>query len=316
MKTVYASLAMLAIATALFVGCKKDSNEENNYVESASSAASKAPTQTKMDPVVLSFVQATQTSVSLTICAGSTGAPAGFTLQWMTAQAYADNGNQWYSSDDPRLCDASFSGNANLSRYNLNANECVAIRVGEFLLDNGASTNCGSALSCGTQYVFRAFAHATSTLKKSDFTSNISASTLACNSNAGCTYTQGYWKTHGIDPNGMNQNMWPADVQTNGLQLGTVLYNQTQLLAIFNQNVGGNGLIALAHQLIAAKLNVVNGASVPAQVQQAIADADALIGGLAVPPAGSGYLAPSATTALIGILGNYNEGSAGVSHCY
>ena len=63
-----------------------------------------------------------------------------------------------------------------------------------------------------------------------------------------CTYTIGYWKTH--------PDQWP----TTTLTLGTVTYNSTQLLLILNQPVQGNGLVSLSQQLIAAKLNVMQGA--------------------------------------------------------
>ena len=121
----------------------------------------------------------------------------------------------------------------------------------------------------------------------------------------GCTFTQGYWKNH--------PEAWPVDT----LMLGTVSYNQTELLSIFDQPVVGNGLISLAHQLIAAKLNAANGAFVPTGVATAIADADTLIGALVVPPVGSGYLAPSATSALTTTLDTYNKGEYpdGPPHC-
>jgi hypothetical protein len=70
----------------------------------------------------------------------------------------------------------------------------------------------------------------------------------------------------------------------------------------------------LAHQLIAAKLNVANGADDTA-VAAGIAAADALIGGLVVPPVGSGSLASSATSALTETLTSYNEGLIGPGHC-
>ncbi len=111
-----------------------------------------------------------------------------------------------------------------------------------------------------------------------------------------CVRTQGFWKTH--------PNAWPVT----SLTLGTVTYTQTQLLSILNQPVSGNGLISLAHQLIAAKLNAANGASLPVGVQAAIGAADALIGGLVVPPVGSGSLAPSATSGLTATLDSYNQG--------
>ena len=72
--------------------------------------------------------------------------------------------------------------------------------------------------------------------------------------------------------------------------LGTVNYNQAELLLILDQPTQGNGLVSLAHQLIAAKLNAAAGTSVPASVATAIANADTLIGGLVVPPVGGGTL--------------------------
>jgi hypothetical protein len=268
----------------------------------------------KMSTPEISCGPATQTSIIINVKAGATGAPAGFSLQWMTAADYAANGNQWYLSDDLRLCKASFSGNANLSRYNLGPNESVAVSIGEFLFDNGASTNCDGALVCGTEYVFRAFAHANSSLMRSDFTSNLNCSTSSCGHGETCTLTQGYWKTHGPIPTGNNSYDWPQSVKDNGLTLGTVTYTAEQLLAILNTSASGNGLIALAHQLIAAKLNVANGAD-PTDADAAIAAADALIGGLVIPPVGSGSLPNSATGSLITSLTNYNEGTSGPGHC-
>jgi hypothetical protein len=267
------------------------------------------PPKTKMDKPVLGCGSNTQASINISVCAGASGAPAGFSLQWMTLAAYQVNGG-WYASDDLRLCKASFSGNANLSRYNLLPNECVIVNVGEFLFDEGASSNCITALECGTEYVFRAFAHANSALQRSDFTANLTCSTLACLSQGSCTYTQGYWKTHGPIPTGNNVNEWPVT----SLTLGTVSYTDLQLQSIFDTPAAGNGLISLAHQLIAAKLNVAKGSDDSA-IAASIAAADALIGGLVVPPVGAGSLPNSATSALNGTLTAYNEGAIGPGHC-
>jgi len=62
------------------------------------------------------------------------------------------------------------------------------------------------------------------------------------------------------------------------------------LLSILNQPVRGNGLISLAYQEIAAKLNIANGASAIC-IQQTLAGADALIGNLVIPPVGPGIFA-------------------------
>ena len=91
-------------------------------------------------------------------------------------------------------------------------------------------------------------------------------------------------------------------------------YNQAQLLSIFDQPAQGNGRGSLAHQLIAAKRNIANGAD-PTAAAAAIASADALIGSLIVPPVGSGYLAPSAVNSLASTLDKYNNGIIGPGHC-
>jgi hypothetical protein len=124
-----------------------------------------------------------------------------------------------------------------------------------------------------------------------------------CNRNL-CVLTQGFWRNH--EP-------WPAT----SLTLGTVSYSEAQLVTILSEPVRGNGLVSLAKQLIAAKLNQANGACVPTGVAAAIAQADALIGGRVAPPVGTGSLSPSATSALTTILDNYNTGLApgGPAHC-
>ena len=273
-------------------------------------AAPKPPISTP----VISCAGATQTSINIQVCAGATGLPAGFTLQWLKAVDYVANGNQWISDSDPLACSAGFSGNANLSRYNLGPGECVTVNVGDFLFDNGASTNCPLGLECGTRYVFRAFGHATSALSRSAFSAVATCATLDCGHASGCTLTQGYWKTHGAVPMGNNKYTWPDAIKASGLTLGNVNYTAAELLVILNKPAAGNGLIALAHQLIAAKLNVAAGAD-PVAIVADMATADALIGNLIVPPIGGGYLAPSLTSGLVAALAHYNEGATGPGHC-
>jgi hypothetical protein len=267
-------------------------------------ASTRAFAKAKITKPTIACGTETKTSIDITVCAptGGTGLPAGFTIQWMTLEAFNAAGGVW-ASVETGLCDASFSGNANLSRYNLKAGECVTVTVGDFLFDNGASTNCDEPLVCGTAYVFRAFGHATSTLLRSDFTSALECDTLPCEDrDQGCTYTQGFWKTH--------PEKWPVD----NLDLGTRNYSSTELLSILVKAPAGNGLIILAHQLIAAKLNVASGADDTA-VAAAITAADALIGSLVIPPVSSGYLTPASVSSLVNTLTSYNEGSIGPGHC-
>jgi len=118
----------------------------------------------------------------------------------------------------------------------------------------------------------------------------------------GCVFGQGFWKNH--------PNQWPVAQ----LQLGNVSYNQQQLLSILHDPVRGNGLLILAYQEIAAKLNIANGAD-GSCIQQTLADADALIGNLVVPPVGNGFLAPRDVSALADTLGQYNDGELCAPSC-
>jgi hypothetical protein len=319
---------VIAATLLLWGGCSSDNpaNVTNPVGEVANNP------NPQMDTPVISCGGATQVSIDIQLCAGAgLGASGGFSLHWMTLADYVANGNVWYGSDDPRLCKGSFSGNAHLSRYNLGPGECVTVTIGEFLFDNGASSNCIEDLVCETEYVFRAFAHNDVFPERgtrSDWTENLVCSTLPCNeTNYGCTYTQGYYKTHGPLNDSKTKvggvwyeactwqtgNSWPLDP----VKLGTANtpYTATQVCAIFATPAAGNGLISLAHQLIAAKFNAAKNGAVPPDVQGWINAADALIGSLVVPPVGGGWLAPGTTADLTGHLTDYNNGNAGVGHC-
>ena len=149
----------------------------------------------KIDTPRISCAGATPTSINIQVCGGATtGLPAGFSLQWAKLPDFQANNGQWSDGSD-LFCSAGFSGNANLSRYNLAPGECVTINVGDFLFDNGASTDradCANPLECGTQYVLRAFGHATSTQTRSDWTTTLTCATLDCGHAQSCTLTQGY----------------------------------------------------------------------------------------------------------------------------
>jgi hypothetical protein len=108
--------------------------------------------------------------------------------------------------------------------------------------------------------------------------------------------TLGFWKTH--------REAWCTDT----LQLGDVVYDQRELLAILYFDVRQNGLVSLAHQLIAAKLNVACDSADPTTC---IEDADALIGSLVVPPLGFGYLTAATTSSLVDCLTAFNEAAGG-----
>jgi len=132
----------------------------------------------------------------------------------------------------------------------------------------------------------------------------------------GCTYTWGFWKNHGPEASGNNSNVWPPfpGPPAGTLKLGTVAYTAAQLQSIFDTPVGGNGLISLAHQLIAAKLAILSGAN-PAAIQATITAADAFIGGSIIPPVGSATAKPKDVSDWVDTLTAYNTGTIGPGHC-
>jgi len=268
-------------------------------------------------PTVSCAPGSTGSSINVTVTAGASGAPAGYSVQWVLQSELDANGGVWPldSIVDPNLssfCKGSFSGKASGYNYSLAAGQSSTVAVGDVIYDTpGASSACADTpLHCGERYAFRAFAHATNTLNRSAFSNTTTCSTIACVVEGGCTYTQGYWKSHGPIPLGNNANEWPVT----SLALGGTTYSDLALLSILNTPGAGNGLVTLSHQLIAAKLNVADGADDSA-IAASIAAADALIGSLIVPPVGSGSLPNSATSALIAALTAYNEGATGPGHC-
>jgi hypothetical protein len=114
----------------------------------------------------------------------------------------------------------------------------------------------------------------------------------------GCALTIGYWQNH---------EQWPV----NQLQLGNRVYNRQELQSILQQSVHGNGLVSLGRQEIATKLNIANGAT-GICIQQTLAQADATIGVLVIPPVGNGFLKP---TGFERALTQYNQGAMCVPHC-
>jgi hypothetical protein len=270
---------------------------------------------TQMSAPVMSCAGATQTSATLQVCAGATGAGGGFSVQWMSAADFAANGNAWYRSDDPRLCKASFSGTASLSRYKLSPGQCVTVSPGELLFDSGTSASCPNPLLEETEYVFRSFAHAKCTLRRSDFTPDLSCSTLPSGHAAGCTRPVTEWAFANPvacsgDKDPQHCMAWPVS----SLTLGGVSYSVEQLVAILRTPDSGNGLVALAQQVIATRLSIAAGADGSA-VADTIAAADVLMAGLIVPPVGQGFLDPVVTAPHVAALTSFNEGATGPGRC-
>ena len=263
-----------------------------------------AHAQGKMDTPVVRQVDSSRSSLTLEVQAGVSGAPAGFRVQWMKLSDYNANGGWPSDPNSPLLSRAQFYGlptwNVSSGTYLLQSGATIRIELGDLFDETGVLTNNLSELGDQQPYVVRAQAVGNGSDAASDVSPDLGATTKPAAQN--CTFTQGYWKNH--------PGAWPVS----SLNLGTVTYTAAQLLQILNQPAKGNGLIILAHQLIAAKLNIAGGAD-PTPIAGVIADADLLIGSLVVPPIGTGYLDPSDTDTDSQALDSYNNGNSGVPHC-
>jgi hypothetical protein len=93
----------------------------------------------------------------------------------------------------------------------------------------------------------------------------VSASIVIAAATNACPVSWGDWKNH--------QSTWPAK----SLTLGSQTYNATELAALLAMPVAGDASINLAHQLIAAKLNILNTSD--SRVALSIAAADLLLFG-------------------------------------
>ena len=270
-----------------------------------------APMPPALDSISISYETSAASNIAIDVTAGPTGAPAGFTIQWMTLADYVALGNQWPVTSEvpngtaPSFCKAHFvpSASSGCASYGLRSGQRVTITIGDDnLYDSCAvSSPCsGTPLLCNMAYVFRAFA--LNTAGQMMVSQTITGATMPCVGGSSCTYSQGYWRNH--------PDAWPVT----SLSLGTVTYQAAELMAILDDPARGNGLVILVHQLIAAKLNIANGAD-PSAVQQAITNADNMIGVLVTPPIGDGYLPPAQTGDLTETLTEYNEGTIGPGHC-
>ena len=251
----------------------------------------------RYDTPIVSVYQVSRASVMIEVTAGATGLPAGFGIDWMSRDVYDATGG-W---DGGALYYCLFSGTPTYNvwpgalTYRLGPFETARIEVGDLNDETGVETDYDVELDAGVRYVFRGYAAGDINGEESYYTSTLQATTTEFTGEETCIRTIGYWKNHA--------GAWPVTT----LMLGTVSYNQAQLLQILNYSSLGNGLNTLAKQLIATKLNIANGGD-PGPIASHVAAADALIGSLVPPSVGTDFLSPSVTNATKDMLDAYNNG--------
>ena len=242
--------------------------------------------------------------IDLDVQAGSTGAPNGFTIQWMRRSDFELTG--WPAdAADPRLMHADFTGDPTLNTdlsstsFQLAPNGSIQVQLGDLFDETGVDANYSDPLVPG-EYVMRVIALGGPATGASSVPSG---TVFAATPKPECT--QGFWKNH--------PDVWP--IGCTPMLLGTASYTQAELLSIFTTPAAGNGILSLAHQLITAKLNICNG-SEPTNILTTVAAADALISDLVIPSIGVGFLSPGSTGGFTNTLDNFNNGKIpGVVDC-
>jgi hypothetical protein len=130
----------------------------------------------------------------------------------------------------------------------------------------------------------------------------------------GCTLTPGYWKTHSLHGPAPYDDAWLA-IGPAGADTTFFLSGQTYYQVLWTAPAG-NVYYILAHAYIAAKLNILNGASSTAAVDAAITAAESFFASKT--PAQAAALKGAARAAAISnatTLDNYNNGLTGPGHC-
>lgn len=118
----------------------------------------------------------------------------------------------------------------------------------------------------------------------------------------GCTRTQGYWKNHADPGRKQYDSTWDDYLEVQFYSSGMTY------LQVLNEPPRGNAYFILAHQFIAAELNVAAGASMPADIKDAFTGAEAYFNGETSP-------ARSQLIAWSELLDKYNNGKVGPGHC-
>ncbi len=255
-----------------------------------------------LDVPVVTPVQSKPSSVRLMVGAGDTGAPSGFTVERMTKAEYDAVG---WDENALSLVRATFTGvptfntEGTAGAYTLGSGQTIEVELGQWFDESGVEATNTEELAASTEYVVRIRAIG-GALDASAFTETMVLGTSGEAQN--CTFTVGYWKNH--------FDQWPVT----SLTLGNNNYTAADLLKIMSEPANGNKLLILCHQLIAAKLNIANGAD-PSSVAATIAAADALIGNLVPPTLGSDDLPEDPATDYANTLDDFNNGLIGPGHC-
>jgi hypothetical protein len=127
----------------------------------------------------------------------------------------------------------------------------------------------------------------------------------------GCTLTLGYWKTHSKYGPAPYDDTWALI----GEDIAFFNSEQSWYKVLWTSPKGGNAYYILAHQYIAAALNLLNGASSTEQVNEALAWAEQSFFNTYKPSSKLSTTVKNQALYYADLLDDYNNGYIGPGHC-
>jgi hypothetical protein len=176
------------------------------------------------------------------------------------------------------------------------------------------SLSVGPYSTCGSYSQTNTATFVTSTTKTQGTSSATLPIEVACTpppSTTGCVLTQGYWKTHSVDGPATPPN--PTWNLVGGPNASFYNSGMSWIQLFETPPAGGNAYIQLAHQFMAARLNLLSGASTPTSVSQTLSWATQYFSNPANSPAS--YTERAQANQAASLLDAYNSGELGVPAC-
>ena len=217
-----------------------------------------------------------------------------------------------------------FTGSANVSFANADVSqvdECITVNDDQFgalgtVCANASpqifnySLNVGPYATCGEYTYVNTATFTTTDTGTTGSDSHTVNVNVPCA--AGCTLTPGYWKTHSLHGPAPYDDAWlaigPAGADT------TFFWSFQSYYQVLWTAPQGNAYYILAHAYIAAKLNILNGASTTPEVDAAILYAEDFFS-THFPWLPLSKSARNTAIKNAQILDNYNNGLIGPGHC-
>jgi hypothetical protein len=184
-----------------------------------------------------------------------------------------------------------------------------------YTVNFGKSDSADVKLECGLNTYTNTSTLTTNDTKTSTTSSWTINATVECTN--GCTLTQGYWKTHNNSfLRGASKFADPTwNLVVPSAENSPFFSSGSSWFQIFwMPPSGGDAYLQLAHQYMAAKLNILKGASAPSSVLNAINWAESFFPGK-TPSQPLSPALKSQARYYASILASYNEGLIGPGHC-